>query len=98
MLLGGFLGPLPRHEGVNHTYSMNGCALWRLQLAGRGPSFRAESLHVLCAIVSSGGLITSILRMIGICAVAARSWGALIIRILRMIVHLGVFMLKLGGF
>ena len=20
LLLGGFLGPLPRHEGVNHTY------------------------------------------------------------------------------
>ena len=43
-----------------------------------------------------GGL-TRILRMIGTWAAAARRWGALIIRILRMMVHLGVFMLQLGG-
>ena len=52
----------------------------------------------MCYSVNSGGLITRILRMIGTWAVAARSWGALIIRILRMIVHLGVFLLQLGGF
>ena len=45
LLLGGFLGPLPRHEGVNHTYFTYDCALWRLQLADGGPSFRAQSLH-----------------------------------------------------
>ena len=37
LLLGGFLGPLPRHEGVNHTYFTYDCALWRLQLADGGP-------------------------------------------------------------
>ena len=51
----------------------------------------------LRVIVSPGGLITCILRMICTWAVAARRWGALIIRILRMMVHLGVFMLQLGG-
>ena len=37
LLLGGFLGPFPRHEGVNHTYFTYDCALWRLQLADGGP-------------------------------------------------------------
>ena len=37
LLLGGFLGPLPRHEGVNHTYFTYDRALWRLQLADGGP-------------------------------------------------------------
>ena len=37
LLLGGFLGPLPRHEGVNHTYFTYDRALGRLQLADGGP-------------------------------------------------------------
>ena len=37
LVRGGFLGPLPRHEGVNHTYFTYDRALGRLQLADGGP-------------------------------------------------------------
>ena len=58
LLLGGFLGPLPHHDGVNHTYFTYDCALWRFDAA--------------------------------VGWVIGPTWVALIIRVLRMIVHLGV--------